>query len=142
MKRFGAISGLRARLLPMSRHTGLLDSLPANEIKGACVFPSRPRPTCRSTGRIHISDFRQHASLANGSRFSNRSSLVKTAVLSSARVMVLSAVSTSCRNIWSGPGRGHCKVHNGLTLDHVPTGWPRNCLHPRPGATQVFVNCE
>ena len=56
--------------------------------------------------------------------------------------MVLFAVSTSCRNIWSGPERGHCKVHNGLTFDHVPTGWPRNCLHPRPGATQVFVNCE
>jgi hypothetical protein len=34
--------------------------LSANEIKGACVFPSRPRPTRRSTGRIHISDFRQH----------------------------------------------------------------------------------
>jgi len=58
---------------------------------------------------------------------------------SSARVMVLFAVSTSCRNIWSGPERGHCKVHNGLTFDHVPTGWPRNCLHPRPGATEVSV---
>ena len=32
--------------------------LSANETKGACVFPSRPRPACRSTGRIHISDFR------------------------------------------------------------------------------------
>jgi hypothetical protein len=35
--------------------------------------------------------------------FSNRSSAVKTALLSPARVTVLSAVSTSCRNIWSGP---------------------------------------
>jgi hypothetical protein len=28
-------------------------------LKAACVLPSRPRPTSRSTGRIHISDFRQ-----------------------------------------------------------------------------------
>ena len=33
-----------------------------------------------------------------------------------ARVMVLFAVSASCRNIWSGPEHRHCKVHNGLTL--------------------------
>jgi len=33
-----------------------------------------------------------------------------------------------CRNIWSVPEHRHCKVHNGLTLDHVPTGSPRNCL--------------
>ncbi len=41
----------------------LWDGLPASErtIKGACVFPSRPRPARRSTGRIHTSDFRQHA---------------------------------------------------------------------------------
>ena len=38
----------------------LLGGLSANEIKDACVFPSRPRPARRSTGRIHISDFRQH----------------------------------------------------------------------------------
>ena len=31
------------------------------------------------------------------------------------------------------------KVHNGLTFDHVPTGRPRNCRHPRPGATEVSV---
>ena len=37
-----------------------LVDMSANEIKGACVFPSRPRPARRSTGRIHISDFRQH----------------------------------------------------------------------------------
>jgi len=75
-------------------------------------------------------------SLANGSRFSNRSSLVKTAVYVAhpghgsliaapssrlpftlpTRVMVLFAVSASCRNIWSGPEHRHCKVHNGLTL--------------------------
>src|SRR3954471_19138393 len=35
---------------------------------------------------------------------------------SPARVMVLFAVSASCRNIWSGPEDRHCKVHNGLTL--------------------------
>ena len=52
--------------------------LSANEIKGACVFPSRPRPARRSTGRIQISDFRQHPSLAKSSRFSNRGSAVKT----------------------------------------------------------------
>ena len=89
-------------------------------------------------------------SVAKGSRFSNRSPcqerrsliaapLSRAPSTSSARVMVLFAVSTSCRNIWCGPERGHCKVHNGLTFDHVPTGWPRNCLHPRPGATQVSV---
>src|SRR5215212_3941759 len=33
-----------------------------------------------------------------------------------ARVMVLFAVSASCRNIWSGPEHRHCTVHNGLTL--------------------------
>ena len=76
-------------------------------------------------------------SVAKGSRFSNRSSLVKIAVYVVRRVMVLFAVSTICRNIWSGPEDRHCKVHNWLTFDHVPTGWPRNCLHPRPGATQV-----
>ena len=49
--------------------TWLLGSLSANEIKGACVLPSRPRPARRSTGRIHISDFRQHyLTLAKGSR--------------------------------------------------------------------------
>jgi hypothetical protein len=36
----------------------LLENLSANEAKGACVYPSRPRPASRSTGRIHISDFR------------------------------------------------------------------------------------
>lgn len=30
------------------------------------------------------------------------------------RVMVLSAVSGGCRNIWSGPEDRHCKVHNEL----------------------------
>src|SRR4051794_32063314 len=40
---------------------------------------------------------------------------------SPARVMVLFAVSVSCRNIWSGPEDRHCKVHNGLTLiTHPP----------------------
>ena len=34
--------------------------------------------------------------------FSNRSSAVKTSFMSPARVTVLSAVSTSCRNFWSG----------------------------------------
>jgi hypothetical protein len=34
--------------------------------------------------------------------FSNRSSAVKTSFTSPARVTVLSAVSTSCRNFWSG----------------------------------------
>ena len=34
--------------------------------------------------------------------FSNRSSAVKTSFASPARVTVLSAVSTSCRNFWSG----------------------------------------
>lgn len=32
-----------------------------HEIKGACVFSSRPRSACRSTDRIHISNFRPHA---------------------------------------------------------------------------------
>ena len=41
--------------------------LSANEIKGACVLPSRPRPACRSTGRIHISDFRPHHLRCEGS---------------------------------------------------------------------------
>src|SRR5215472_11008375 len=36
--------------------------------KGACVLPSRPRPTRRSTGRIHISDFRQHRLTCERSR--------------------------------------------------------------------------
>ena len=55
-------------------------------------------------------------SVAKGSRFSNRSSAVKTSFTSPARVMVLFAVSASCRNIWFGPEHRHCKVHNGLTL--------------------------
>jgi hypothetical protein len=42
----------------------------------------------------------------------------------------------------SGPGkRRHCKVHNGLTLDECPRPRPRNCLHPRPGATRLSVSC-
>src|SRR5262244_1233853 len=40
--------------------TGCSTACPLMRSKGACVFPSRPRPTRRSTGRIHISDFRQH----------------------------------------------------------------------------------
>src|SRR5680860_277301 len=36
-------------------------SLSANETTGACVLPSRPRPACRLTGRIHISDSRHPA---------------------------------------------------------------------------------
>ncbi len=38
---------------------------------GACVNPTRPRPACRSVGRIQISDFQEHArkSLANSSRY-------------------------------------------------------------------------
>src|SRR5262249_60380670 len=39
--------------------TGCSTACPLMRSKGACVFPSRPRPTRRSTGRIHISDFRQ-----------------------------------------------------------------------------------
>src|SRR5215469_18893681 len=57
---------------PLTAWNGLIDapriwcpkrlpgSLAGNEIKGACVLPSRPRPASRSPGRIHISDFRQH----------------------------------------------------------------------------------
>src|SRR4051794_34792996 len=44
----------------------------------------------------------------------------------SARVMVLFAVSASCRNIWSGPEDRHCKVHNGLTLITRPS--PRRAI--------------
>ena len=59
-------------LVPRVAWNGLIDapriwcpkrlpgSLAGNEIKGACVLPSRPRPASRSPGRIHISDFRQH----------------------------------------------------------------------------------
>ena len=36
----------------------LLANLSENEINGACVLPSWPRPASRSTGRIQISDFR------------------------------------------------------------------------------------
>ena len=44
--------------------------LSGNEINGACVFPSRPRPASRSIGRIHISDvcYRAKFSLAKRSR--------------------------------------------------------------------------
>src|SRR4051794_12204023 len=45
---------------------------------------------------------------------------------SPARVMVLFAVSASCRNIWSGPEDRHCKVHNGLTLITRPS--PRRAI--------------
>src|SRR3954453_4730358 len=45
---------------------------------------------------------------------------------SPARVMVLFAVSASCRNIWSGPEVRHCKVHNGLTLITRPP--PRRAI--------------
>ncbi len=48
----------------------LLENLSANEAKSACVSPSGPRPTSRSTGRIHISDLRcpRKLSLAISSR--------------------------------------------------------------------------
>ena len=67
-----------------------------------------------------------HPSLAKGELFSNRSSLVKTAVYVAPRVMVLFAVSAGCRNIWSGPEDRHCKVHNGLTLITRPS--PRRAI--------------
>ena len=96
----------------------------------------------RQTGRTHDrnrtrSDSFASNPLASRGPFSNRSSFVKTPFTSPARVMVLFAVSARCRNIWSGPEDRHCKVHNGLTFDHAPTGPPRNCLHPRPGAMRV-----
>jgi hypothetical protein len=65
----------------------------------------------RSMNRAARPDTRQQALvspeiskvLATRGRFSNRSFAVKTFFASPARVTVLSAVSTSCRNIWSGP---------------------------------------
>jgi hypothetical protein len=77
------------------------------------------------------------------------------------RVTVLSAVSPSCRNIWSGPEDRHCKVHNELTSitcsparraivmrppypkdrtlqeGFYPGGWRRQCVESRCGAVAV-----
>ena len=58
--------------------------------------------------------------LASEGAFSNRASLVKPFSYRPARVMVLSAVSVSRRNIWSGRKRGCCKVHNGFALICAP----------------------
>src|SRR5713226_2010959 len=70
--------------------------------------------------------------------FSNRSSFAKTAVeVRPTRVTVLSAVSTSCRNIWSGPeARGIARSTTGLRVITCPRPRPCNCPHPRPGATR------
>ena len=114
----------------------LLRNLAANEIKGACVLPSRPRPASRSTGRIHISESDTTTSLAKGSRFSNRSFSVKQicVVLPGSRFSPRSAAAAAS----SGPAgsAGIARSTTGLRSNHVPTGCPRNCLHPRPGATQ------
>src|SRR4051794_30704204 len=54
--------------------------------------------------------------LQGGGRSLIAALLSRSLFTSPARVMVLFAVSASCRNIWSGPEDRHCKVHNGLTL--------------------------
>jgi hypothetical protein len=64
--------------------------------------------------------------LPTGSRSLIAPSSSSLMYLSPARVMVLFAVDVCRRNIWSGPKRGCCKVHNGLAL----------AARPRPLATQ------
>src|SRR5215469_9046451 len=69
-------------------------------------------------------------SVAKSSRFSNRSLSVKRpfCIFASPRPGHGSLRGQSrCRNIRPGPERRHCKVHNGLPLDHAPIGSPRNC---------------
>ena len=52
--------------------------------------------------------------------------------------MVLFAVSTSCRNIWSGPeARTLQGPQRAYVLITCPRPRPRNSLHPRPGATRL-----
>ena len=57
-----------------------------------------------------------------------------------ARVMVLSAVSRAAAT--SGPVRkcGHCKVHNGLTRDRVPTAPTAQLSVPSPGGDTLVLN--
>src|SRR3954469_20755782 len=58
-----------------------------------------------------------------------------------ARVMVLSAVSRAAAT--SGPVRkcGHCKVHNGLTRDRVPTAPTAQLPAPSPGGRHAYLEC-
>jgi hypothetical protein len=51
------MKGIDRRVLSLVTQRSFSD-LSANETKGACVLPSRPRPASRSAGRIHISEFR------------------------------------------------------------------------------------
>src|SRR3954465_6609171 len=54
--------------------------------------------------------------------------------------MVLSAVSRAAAT--SGPVRkcGHCKVHNGLTRDRVPTAPTAQLPAPSPGGDTLVLN--
>lgn len=54
----------------------------ANEINGACLFPIKPRPTSRSTGRIHMRDFHYPCTPQRGSRSIHRVINVNTNDLS------------------------------------------------------------
>jgi hypothetical protein len=59
-----------------------------------------------------------------------------------ARVTVLSAVSRAAAT--SGPvrKRGHCKVHNGLTRDRVPTAPTAQLPAPSPGGDTLVLNAR
>ena len=50
-------AGLTCLLFREPRLLWSILDLAANEVKGACVYPSRPPLTCRSVGRIHRRDF-------------------------------------------------------------------------------------
>jgi hypothetical protein len=109
-------------------HTGR--RLSSCRIKGRTDDSIRPRAATAPT-----------FTLAWKGAFSNRSSAVKTSLLSPTWVTVLSAVSTSCRNIWSGPKRRHCKVHNGLTFDHMPTAPTAQLPAPSPRGDTLSASC-
>jgi hypothetical protein len=82
-------------------------------VQAALLFGTRVAETILASGHVRPHTKAGHMiagdpiknlpnSLARRGPFSNRSSAVKTSFTSPARVTVLSAVSTSCRNFWSG----------------------------------------
>ena len=99
-----------------------------------------------SRGRTHVctrpNSHRQQISLARRGPFSNRSTAVKSSfIVARPGHGSLRGQRELPQHLVRSGSAGIARSTTGLRLITCPRPRPRNCLHPRPGATRLSVSC-